>query len=83
MTMIAEQNVKILKDKDLVARITTADAESYTSPSVFRSPPLQMLDPPEQLSDAARSLSNEQLRSLAEGCQPPQSWFDGDEENIF
>jgi hypothetical protein len=55
----------------------------YITGPVFRLPPMEMLSPPRPITDAKGSLSNEQLRKIAETNQPPQSWHDGDEEQVF
>lgn len=83
MAMRREQSIKILKDKDLVARITTEDAESYKAPWVFRSPPVQMLNPPEPIPDRPGSVGNARLIDLTQTHQPPAEWYKGEEEQLF
>ena len=34
-------------------------------------------------SDAENSISNERLMELAEKHQPPRSWYEGEEEQLF
>lgn len=49
----------------------------YSSGPVFVLPPMKMLEPPQPI-DAKGSLSNDELRKIAEKHAPPQSWHDDD-----
>lgn len=83
MTTTRELNIKILRDQGLVARITTEDAESYKACWVFRSPPIELLTPPEPIPDRPGSISNARLMELTQTHKPPQRWYDSEEEQLF
>jgi hypothetical protein len=44
---------------------------------------MEVLDPPVPIGDAHGSLSNDRLREIAKTKQPPQAWFDREEEQLF
>jgi hypothetical protein len=41
------------------------------------------LNPPEPIPDAKGSLNHQRLAELAQNNQPPTSWYEGDEEQLF
>lgn len=45
--------------------------------------PVVQLNPPIPIPDAKGSLSNAKLRRLAKKRQPPSSWYEGEEEQLF
>jgi hypothetical protein len=45
--------------------------------------PIEALTPPEPIPDAKGSLNHQQLGELAQKHQPPTSWYEGDEEQLF
>ncbi len=45
--------------------------------------PLVSLNKPEPIPDATGSLTSDQLREIAKRRQPPATWFEGDEEQLF
>jgi hypothetical protein len=55
----------------------------YVAGPVYPSEPVALFDPPRPLADAKGTLSNEQLRAIAEKHQPPQKWYEGEEEQLF
>jgi hypothetical protein len=51
--------------------------------NIYISRPVSMFDSPRPPRDASGSLTNDELEKLAERRQPPLSWYDGDEEQVF
>jgi hypothetical protein len=41
------------------------------------------ITPPRPIRDAKGTLCSDQLRKIAEKHSPPQSWLEGDEEQLF
>ena len=68
---------KVVKPKASVQLISTFTAEM---PQFL--PQMIVCDPPQPI-DARGSLSNDELREIAQKNVPPQTWFDGDEEQVF
>jgi hypothetical protein len=65
---------------------TSADAGAHGSPlaqGLIVLSAANRLNPPEPIPDAKGSLNHQQLGELAQKHQPPMSWFEGDEEQLF
>lgn len=59
------------------------DICAYFVGSVYLSEPVSVFDPPRPITDAKGSLSNDELEKLAVKRQPPKSWYEGEEEQLF
>ena len=44
---------------------------------------VRVLERPTPIPDARGTLSNDRLRAIAKKHQPPQEWYEGDEEPLF
>lgn len=44
---------------------------------------VEVVNPPRPIPDARGTLSNERLKAIAEKHQPPQEWYEGEEEQLF
>jgi hypothetical protein len=74
----ATQSVPIIKSHGLPIETST-----FTADSPIILPAVEMFDPPRPIPDARGSLGNERLKALAEKHQPPQHWYEGEEEQLF
>lgn len=59
------------------------DICTYLVAPVHISDPVVVFDPPRPVADAKGSLGNDELEKLAAKRQPPESWYEGEEEQLF
>jgi hypothetical protein len=76
MATAIKQNVTVVKANLPPDQMTFAAGNTY----IF--PPVVVCDPPVPI-DSKGSRSNAELREIAKNRIPPQSWFEGDEEQVF
>lgn len=68
-----------------VAKKAALDKEQceFVAGIVFSLPPMVLLTPPRPIADARGTLNHDQLRTIANKHQPPQEWYEGEEEQLF
>jgi hypothetical protein len=78
MAIVTQQNAPVINRRSL-----EFENDSFVADSPIILPAVEVYDPPRPLPDAKGSVSNAELRELAKKNQPPQSWFEGEEEQLF
>ena len=78
MATATTQSVQVAKQRRL-----EVDNCAYLAGSVHFSEPVSVFDPPRPITDAKGSRSNDELEKLAAKRQPPESWYEGEEEQLF
>lgn len=81
MTTTAEKYTKAISRKGKSVAVEVRRVRNMSITRVAK--PLVQLDPPQPIRDAKGSLTNVELRKLAEKHQPPSSWHEGEEEQLF
>jgi hypothetical protein len=56
---------------------------AYVIGSVAIGEPVVVFDPPRAPANAKGTLSNEKLREITKHNQPPQEWYEREEEQLF
>jgi hypothetical protein len=82
MTTALTQNVKasqVAKERPSLE----FDVRCYKIGAVLVADPIEEYNPPRLPSDAKGTVGNERLKEFAKRHQPPQKWYDGEEENLF
>ena len=72
------QSIQVAKKRRL-----EVDIYAYLTGPAHLSEPVSVFDPPRPITDAKGSLSNDELEKLAAKRQPPKSWYEGEEEQLF